>query len=491
MTTMFKSALFVLLILSISFPTESLGNDINTQFSRSIDFMMSNMIRQDAAPGSVIAAPSRVHPDYFYFWVRDGALVMESAMDLYQSGRLTSLQKQKLQKFFLDHIIFTQTTQQNALKAAGLGEPKFFVDGRVYSGPWGRPQNDGPALRASSLIRLLSIAIRENWPQLEEMKKILYRANLAEPSLIKYDLEYTAKRWHDLNVDLWEEVYGAHFYTLMAQRKALALGSQVAQAFGDPLAAKYYLQEFYRVSQELSRFWDPSRGYIYATLSGRTNISSKSVTVSKNLNKSQLDSAVILAVIHSDIGEGLFTFTDDRILSTFQKVVDSFTALYPINQNNQVGPAIGRYPEDTYDGYQTNSVGNAWVLITAGAAEYLYRTASQLGLAPSIRITQANINFYSKTGGLENLSVGKVVLRGSDEYNKVLQNLMIQADRYLARVMLHANPDGSLSEQINRRTGIQQGAPNLSWSHAGLITAKLARDKALSSSILKGSRGKR
>ena len=130
-------------------------------------------------------------------------------------------------------------------------------------------------------------------------------------------------------------------------------------------------------------------------------------------------------------------------------------------------------------------------MITAGAAEYLYRTASQLALAPSIRITQTNLSFYSKTGGLENLNIGKVILRGTDDYNKVLQNLMIQADRYLARVMLHANPDGSLSEQINRRTGIQQGAPNLSWSHASLITAKLARDRALSSSMLNGSRGKK
>lgn len=34
----------------------------------------------------------------------------------------------------------------------GLGEPKFNVDESAYTGSWGRPQRDGPALRATALI---------------------------------------------------------------------------------------------------------------------------------------------------------------------------------------------------------------------------------------------------------------------------------------------------------------------------------------------------
>jgi len=30
----------------------------------------------------------------------------------------------------------------------GLGEPKYQVDGTRFNGAWGRPQRDGPALRA-------------------------------------------------------------------------------------------------------------------------------------------------------------------------------------------------------------------------------------------------------------------------------------------------------------------------------------------------------
>ncbi len=496
MSSIFKSILFFSFVFTFGFPTSSWSLDLNAQFGRSADLLMQNLFRNDIAPGAVIAATSKQNPEYFYHWVRDAGLVLETSLDLYESGRVNSAQKQRLQKFFLDHVLFSQKAQQNSLNAGGLGEPKFFVDAQVYTGPWGRPQNDGPALRSSSLTRVLSIAIRENWPQLEELKKILYQSQLPAQSMLKMDLEYVTKHWHDINVDLWEEVYGHHFYTLMTQRKALLVGSQVAQAFGDPNAAQYYLQQSQRIGQDLNRFWDPNRGYIYATLSYAGTVS-KPVTknarpTNKVLNKSQLDSAIILAVLHSETADDAFSFTDDRVISTFQKLADSFNAIYPINKNTAAAPAWGRYPEDTYDGYQTNSVGNPWVLTTAGAAEYLYRLAMKLRQRNSVTINQYNIDFYTRTAQLPNLQIGKTLVRGTADYNQMLQNMMNEADRYFSRVLLHSHSDGSLSEQINRHTGFMQGATNLSWSHASVITAKLSRDRANSfADLRKSNRGRR
>jgi glucoamylase len=37
-------------------------------------------------------------------------------------------------------------------QGVGLGEPKFMVDGTRFNGAWGRPQRDGPALRAVALM---------------------------------------------------------------------------------------------------------------------------------------------------------------------------------------------------------------------------------------------------------------------------------------------------------------------------------------------------
>lgn len=34
----------------------------------------------------------------------------------------------------------------------GLGEPKFNVNASAFTGSWGRPQRDGPALRATAMI---------------------------------------------------------------------------------------------------------------------------------------------------------------------------------------------------------------------------------------------------------------------------------------------------------------------------------------------------
>jgi glucoamylase len=34
----------------------------------------------------------------------------------------------------------------------GLGEPHYNVDMSAYTGGWGRPQRDGPALRATALV---------------------------------------------------------------------------------------------------------------------------------------------------------------------------------------------------------------------------------------------------------------------------------------------------------------------------------------------------
>jgi hypothetical protein len=44
-------------------------------------------------------------------------------------------------------------------QGAGIGEPKFNVDGTAYTGSWGRPQTDGPAIRATVLIEFANLLL--------------------------------------------------------------------------------------------------------------------------------------------------------------------------------------------------------------------------------------------------------------------------------------------------------------------------------------------
>jgi glucoamylase len=39
---------------------------------------------------------------------------------------------------------------------AGLGEPKFNINVTAFKGSWGRPQRDGPALRAIALMNYIN-----------------------------------------------------------------------------------------------------------------------------------------------------------------------------------------------------------------------------------------------------------------------------------------------------------------------------------------------
>lgn len=76
----------------------------------------------------------------------------------------------------------------------GLGEPKFNVDETAFTGSWGRPQRDGPALRATALITYAtylvsignsSIAATYVWP------------------IIHNDLAYVKQYWNNTGFDLW------------------------------------------------------------------------------------------------------------------------------------------------------------------------------------------------------------------------------------------------------------------------------------------------
>ena len=442
-------------------------NIYDVQFEKSVDFMIQNMIRPDITAGAIIAAPSKASPDYYYHWVRDAALTTEAALDLYKSGYLSSSQNKLLRQFFLDHISFNQQLQKTSLLADGLGEPKFSVTGEVYSFPWGRPQNDGPALRALSLIHILDIATKENWPEAAQIKKTIYQPELPTKSLVKADLEYVAHRWQQANFDLWEEVYGLHFYTLMAQRKSLSVGAATANYFLDFGAAKFYNQELQKINADLEKFWDPVQKFILAT------------RFTSNRSKSQLDSAVLLAVLHFNIDNDTFSITDNRVIATFQTLKDRFEDIYYINKNENLGVAIGRYPEDTYNGYETNGAGNPWVLTTAAAAEFLYRTAFEISKMPAIKINSVNQKFFYSIKGTKKVRRGQKFTSDDPEFRILLQNLIAEGDRYLDRVIYHRNSDGSLSEQINRESGYMQGAPNLTWSHAGFLTAKIARDRAV------------
>ena len=427
---------------------------------KSESLLMRNLSFPGIHAGVVVASPSQSAPNYFFHWVRDAAISFMQVQSFYLTEAGNS--RPSLQSWMTAHLSLNLGFQAIPNLMTGDGEPKFNVDGSAFQGPWGRPQTDGPALRAISFIYFLNIVLKENWSNRDQIVSHLYDSKLPTQSLIKTDLEYVAHHWNQNSFDLWEEALGSHFFTLVVQRRAMVDGAKLAQSFGDNGAAQFYSQQAQQIGQVLQSFWNSSGNYVVTTI----NMQSGPRKVSL------LDSSVLLAALYGDVGDGFYAPYDDRILATLEVLKEVFRKEYPINQNPNLGVAIGRYPEDTYDGVSTNGTGNAWFIASQSAAEIYYRIALHLTQVRQFQINQLNLRFYNALmQGQMSFTPGQLVAGNNQVLAKIAQALVQEGDRELELTILHRGTDGSLSEQINRGSGIMQGAVNLTWSHASYLSA--------------------
>lgn len=448
----------------------NLASWIIQQESISRKQILANISPVDGRSGAVIASPSQQDPNYYFTWVRDAALTMNEVMDwIEQSGEAEYLQKMN------DYVEFSKIIQKTPNRSGGLGEPKFNVNGTAFNDDWGRPQNDGPALRAMTLIRYARFLLkqgRNDW-----VKEWLYDAKLPAETVIKADLEYVSHHWQDDSYDLWEEVRGHHFYTQMVQRRALLEGALLADDLEDPNAAKWYREQAKGLEKTLSLFQDRANGMIQATLQWSGGLHEGLPEGLKD-KFSGLDVAVILAALHTEAEDGFFGSDQEMILATAQKLRERFQHEYVMNQDQALAPVIGRYPEDQYNGVGIGK-GNPWVLATLAYAELYYRVARiDSGLA-QIEVTGNSVSFYQTA--LAGVRVG-VISRRSPLFKKLIQGLIAEGDRFLARIYDRVPCGGDLSEQMNRNTGKMQGAEKLTWSYASFMTAVHQRELAVNSS---------
>ena len=443
---------------------------INSEKSASIQGLLMNVSPEGVTRGVVTASPSRSDPDYFFHWVRDASLVMSAVIDLYEDS-LSASRKREYERLLEDFVDFSRKNQLTQNLSGGLGEPKFNVDGTAYSLEWGRPQNDGPALRALTLIRFARIRLAQG--AIDWVRVRLYDGLIPTHSVIKSDLEFISHHWREHSFDVWEEVKGQHFYTQMVQRRALLEGAALADDLKDFQAAKWYRKQAQALEAQILKYWDDSRKYIQVTRDDSGGISTK---------VSGLDVAVILGCLHGYANDDFFSFSDDRVISTADVLRQAFDQLYTINRDSSLGTAIGRYPEDVYDGHSVGvNAGNPWVLATLGYAELYSRIAQDFFRRNQIRVTTLNLPFFQSLDGIQSLGVslrvGIVFKKGGGIFETLLTLIQKNAHHYLKRVQYHSPLSGSLSEQMNRNTGFMQGARDLAWSYASFLTAIQEREK--------------
>jgi glucoamylase len=401
-----------------------------------------------ARRGSIVASPVPAaydpDPDYFFHWFRDSAVVIDALRLLYQdgSGAPDALAQ------FSDFVHFSLALQQldgRALVAspdwrgrvtpdfrkflrtdADLGcvhgesvaaETRVNPDGTLDISSWPRPQNDGPAMRALTLMR---------WSQGARFDADLHAAVAA---LLRADLAYVLKHWSEQCFDIWEEEKGLHFYTLSVCAAALQGGAHWFRRQGSDALAQAAAAQAEAIHRLLDGYWLEDQGYYRSR-----------VLESGQRSTKELDIAVILAALHGGSDGGAYSVDDARMHATLARLEALFDAAYPINRHRPPShaPAMGRYAGDVY--YS----GGAYYFSTLGAAEFCFRAAARPGADAA-----------------------------------ATSELLARGDAFLQTVRRFTPPDGDLSEQFDQHTGIQTSARHLAWSYAAFISCIAARRAVL------------
>src|SRR5690606_7361900 len=123
-----------------------------------------------------------------------------------------------------------------------------------------------------------------------------------------------------------------------------------------------------KIADELQSFTDNTIGIKVTTTK----------TAALGYKNSGIDVAPLLALLHNYPYQKVFPLDHPQVKKYIHTLRKTFSEIYPINQAYpDLGVAIGRYPEDKYDGYGTNGEGNPWFLATLALGEYYCLTNNQ------------------------------------------------------------------------------------------------------------------
>ena len=383
-------------------------------------------------PGCVLASPSwentatHVTQDYVYHWTRDAAIVALELSAAYAHGTLRDNQP------LIDYVLFSQACQQTQ---GDFDRASFYIDGTQR--PWTN-QTDGPALQTVALLAL--------YRQLDAGTQAI------AASLIEANLNFLAGNYQEQTYNLWEEELGYSFFARSAQLrcfKAIAANTAgIAVPDWLPAAMTWltsaldghwngeYYQSVLPVPADYRAPYDPNIDIVQAAIYGAESV------------------------------------TDARLLATAARLWSQWADpgskyFYPINGDDArrgIGPMLGRYPGDVYDGDTDAQAGDhPWALTTANFAELYYRLASRIASSRTLPADSLAAPFFAQVG-----------IDATTAPLDAVAALRAAGDRMLQAIVFHSD-HFELSEQFDAVTGFEKSVSNLSWSYAAFLSAIRAR----------------
>jgi glucoamylase len=390
------------------------------------DPMNSGVLSQ---PGCVLAAPSwensltHVTQDYVYNWTRDAAIV---AIEL-AAGALPSNQP------LIDYVQFAQTCQNSG---GDFDRGSYLINGTPRN--W-TDQSDGPALQTLAILQLFG--------QLDAPTQGVANAVIAA------NLNFLQNAYQGETYNLWEEEYGASFFarsvqlrcfqTVTANTVGIAVPGWLStaipwleNALEGHWSGQYY-QSMLPVPTDYRAPYDPNIDIVMAAIYGAVSVSDTKLLATAALLRSQW----------ADPASPYF---------------------YPINgadQQRGLGPMLGRYPGDVYDGDTDAQIGDhPWAVSTANFAELYYRLATQITTSGTVPLDNLSAGFFSQVGvdASTTPAAAAAALQGAGD--QMLQAVLFHSDHL------------ELSEQFDATSGYEKSVANLSWSYASFLSAVRAKN---------------
>ncbi len=381
-------------------------------------------------PGAILASPSwqgfgNVTQDYVYNWTRDAAVV---AIEL-AHGELPTNQP------LLDYVQFARTCQTSG---GDFDRAAFRIDGAPRAN-W-TDQTDGPALQTLALLELFS--------QLDAPTQAL------AGTVVAANLGFLQGAYQGQTFNLWEEEYGASFFARSVQLRCCeaiagnAVGLAVPSWVGDAIP---WLQN------ALQQHWN---GQLYQSILPVPAAPDYRVPYDPNID-------IVMAAIY-----GAVPVTDPQLLATAAQLRAQWADqgspyYYPINGDDQargIGPMLGRYPGDKYDGDSgVPADDHPWAIATCNFAELHYRLASAIESQGAVPEDAESAQFLSQ------LQIGAATSPAG-----AASALRAAGDQMLQAVVFHSD-HLELSEQFDAWTGYEKSVSNLSWSYAAFLSAVRAR----------------
>ncbi len=385
-----------------------------------------------SAPGCVLASPSwentatQVTQDYVYHWTRDAAIVALELSAAYTSGMLPDTQP------LIDYVTFSATCQQSP---GDFDRASFYINGTQR--PWTN-QTDGPALATVALLAM--------YGQLDTATQAI------ATTLINANLNFLSGVYQGQTFNLWEEEYGFSFFARSAQLRCFAAITANTVGITVPSwlpAAMTWL------TTALDGHWNGQ--YYQSMLPVPTD------------NRAPYDPNIdiVQAAIY-----GAESVTDPKILATAAQLRAQWADVsspyfYPVNGADAargLGPLLGRYPGDVYDGDTSAQVGDhPWALTTANFAELYYRLAAKINSSRTVPSDALAAPFLAQVG-----------LTASSAPADAITALRAAGDAMLGAIIYHSD-HFELSEQFDATTGFEKSVANLSWSYAAFLSATRAR----------------